>query len=466
MDHMDQLRLVRGRHHDHVGQGGEIGDVEAAGMSRSVGADQARAVDREADGQVLDRDVMHDLVIGALQEGRVDGAEGPHALRREARGEGDGMLFGDADVEDAVGKDRLELVQPRARRHGGGDGADGGIALRLGDQRLGEDIGVAGRSGGRLVLGAGDDVEFLHAMIFVGRRFGWGIALALLRDDMDQAWALRGIADIFQHRDQLVEIMPVDRPDIIEAQFLEQGAAHRHAARELVGLARRIVERTGQLARQFAGEIAQAQEFAARHQAREIGGEAADRRRDRHVIVVEDDDQPIARVAGIVHRLIGHARRHGAVADHRDCLARLVLHLVGDGEAQRRADRGGAVRRAERVIVAFGALGEAAEAAALAQGADAVAPPGQDLVRIALMADVPDQLVVGRIEHIMDRRGQLHHAQARSQMAAGDADRRDGFGAQFVRQLAQLLGLQLAQVGRPGDLVEQRRLRAIIHGQA
>ena len=46
---------------------------------------------------------------------------------------------------------------------------------------------------------------------------------------------------------------------------------------------------------------------------------------------------------------------------------------------------------AERVVFALGALGEAGEAAALAQRADAVAAAGQDLVRIGLMADVPDQ---------------------------------------------------------------------------
>ena len=59
--------------------------------------------------------------------------------------------------------------------------------------------------------------------------------------------------------------------------------------------------------------------------------------------------------------------------------------------------------RAEGVVFALGAFGEAAEAAALAQSADAVAAPGQDLVRIALMADIPDQLVMRRVEDRVDR---------------------------------------------------------------
>jgi hypothetical protein len=55
------------------------------------------------------------------------------------------------------------------------------------------------------------------------------------------------------------------------------------------------------------GKVAQPEIFGARHDAGEIGRQPADRRRDRHVVVVEDDDQPIAERPGIVHRLIGHA---------------------------------------------------------------------------------------------------------------------------------------------------------------
>ena len=99
VDHVDQLGLVGRRHHHEIGQGAEIGEVEAAGMGRAVGADQPGAVHREAHRQILDRDVVDDLVVGALQEGRIDRAERPIALRGEAGGEGHRMLLGDADVE-------------------------------------------------------------------------------------------------------------------------------------------------------------------------------------------------------------------------------------------------------------------------------------------------------------------------------------------------------------------------------
>ena len=44
---------------------------------------------------------MHHLIIGALQEGRIDRGERLEAFRRQARGEGDAVLLGDADIEAA-----------------------------------------------------------------------------------------------------------------------------------------------------------------------------------------------------------------------------------------------------------------------------------------------------------------------------------------------------------------------------
>jgi hypothetical protein len=40
-------------------------------------------------------------------------------------------------------------------------------------------------------------------------------------------------------------------------------------------------------------------------------------------------------------------------------------------------------------------------------------------VRIGLVADVPDDAVFGRVEHVVQRDGQFHRAQIRGQVAAG-----------------------------------------------
>ena len=403
---------------------------------------------------------MHHLIIGALQKGGIDGGERLHALRGQPGGKGHRMLFGDAHVEAALRKSGGEFVDARTARHRAGNRANALVRRGFGDQRIGKDIGVGGRAAAlALVLLAGHDVEFGHAVIFVGGRFGGAIALALLRHDMDQDRPFFRIAHVLEHRDEVVQIMAVDRADIIEAQLLEQRAAGHHAARIFLRAGKPLVDAAGQLGTHLLGQAAQPKIFAAGNQPRQIGAKPADGRGDRHVIVVQDHNQPVARLRGVVHRLISHARAHRAIADHRDRLVRPLAELVGHGKAECGGDRGRAVRRPERIIFALGALGETTKAAGLTQRADTVPASGQNLVRIALMADIEDQPVVRRVEHIMDRRGQLDHAEPRPQMAAGDGYRIDHFRAQFITKLPQLVGLELAQVGGDIDHIEKRCFR-------
>ena len=121
------------------------------------------------------------------------------------------------------------------------------------------------------------------------------------------------------------------------------------------------------------------------------------------------------------------------------------------------------MRGAERIVVALGALGEAGEAAGGAQRADAVAAAGQDLVRVGLVADVPDQAVARRVEDVMDRGGQFHDAEAGAEVAAGHRHGVDGFLAEFVRDLMHLLDLELAKIVGCADGIEKRRFTKCGH---
>ena len=216
-------------------------------MGRTVGADQPGPVDGEADRQLLDGDVMHDLVVGALEEGRIDGGKRLQAFGGKSGGEGHRVLLGDADVERALGKDFGEAVEARARRHGRGDGDDLVVGARFLDQRIGEYLGVARRrAGGLRFLRAGHDIELADAVELVGRDFGRAVALALLGHDMNQDRAVPHVAHVAQHGQQMIEIVPVDRADIIEAELLEQRAAGPEAAGELLGAGRAALPALGQ----------------------------------------------------------------------------------------------------------------------------------------------------------------------------------------------------------------------------
>jgi hypothetical protein len=68
-------------------------------------------------------------------------------------------------------------------------------------------------------------------VIFVGGCLGRAVALALAGDDMDQHRPFVGVADILENLDQRIDVVAVDRPDIIEAELVEERAAGDQPAR-------------------------------------------------------------------------------------------------------------------------------------------------------------------------------------------------------------------------------------------
>ena len=222
---MHEIGFVGRRHDDETGKAAEIGDVEGAGMGRAIGTDQPRAVHGKTHRQTLDGDVMHHLVVGALQKGRVDRGERLETFGRKACGEGDAVLLGDAHVEAALRKFLGKEIKAGPRRHRGGNGDDLVVLLRFLDQRFCIDLRVSGRGRLRLRLRACRHVELDDAMIFIGRFFGGLIALALLGDDVNEERAVLGVAHVSEHRQEMIDIVAVDRADIEKAELVEQGAA-------------------------------------------------------------------------------------------------------------------------------------------------------------------------------------------------------------------------------------------------
>lgn len=74
-------------------------------------------------------------------------------------------------------------------------------------------------------LFAGCNIELRHTVIFVRCCLSWGISLTLIGFDVQQN-GLRTltIADILQDWDEVVEIVPIDRANVVEAKLLKQSA--------------------------------------------------------------------------------------------------------------------------------------------------------------------------------------------------------------------------------------------------
>ncbi len=272
---------------------------------------------------------------------------------------------------------------------------------------------------------------------------------------MEELRALH-VAHVAQGSHQGRQVVAVDRADVIPAELLEQGAGDQHALGVFLG-APGDLPGPGQAREHLLAALAHAAIGAAGEDLRQVVGEPADVVRDRHVVVVEDHQHVGVDFRGVVECLEGHAGGQRTVADHGHRLTLLALQAGGDGHAQGGADGGAGVADAEGVVLALCAAREGRQAVLLAQGAHQLAALGEDLVRIGLVADVPDQAVVRSVEDVVQGNGQLDHAEAGAEMTAGLADGIQQVLAQLVGQGFQVRLAQPAQFGRRRGAVEQGR---------
>ena len=112
----------------------------------------------------------------------------------------------------------------------------------------------------------------------------------------------------------------------------------------------------------------------------------------------------------------------------------------------------------EEVVGAFPGVREAGEAALLAECLEARVAAGQQLVRVALVADVEDEPVAREVKCPMQRDRELDRAEVRGEVAARPVDHARDPPADVLGEAREVLGRQLPEVLRALDLIEYRRL--------
>ena len=284
-------------------------------------------------------------------------------------------------------------------------------------------------------------------------------ALALDGVDVDDDRAV-GLEGLLERLAEGADVVAVDDADVGEVELLEE------QARRPVGLDRRLdlgpealdplAEAERQVGEPLLGLGAGVVPARVQPHAVEVAGDRADVGRDRHAVVVEHDHDRRLQPAGVVQRLVGDAAGERAVADHGDDLAVLadaLAHrlLEPDGVA----DRGGGVAGAHDVVLGLEHRAERRQALVLADAAEVVAAAGQDLVRVGLVADVPEDLVPGRVEQAVQRDRQLAGAEVGAEVAADLADRVDDQLAHLLGQPLELLVVEVGEVVGALDRVQQ-----------
>ena len=328
-------------------------------MGAAIGADQACAVHGKADGQVLDADIMHDLVIGALQESRVYSAEGFVAFGRHTRRKCDGVLFRDAHIKHAVGEFMGEDIKACAAIHRGGNADDFIVLLGLFDQALGEHLSVARHVGFWFELVACDHVEFGNAVHFVCAAFGRGVAFAFFSDNVQQDRAFVIVADIAQDRQQGIHVVTVYRADIVKAQLFKECSESHRMARSFFGAGCHAFKWRGQHIHGALGGFAGAYVRFGGYEAAKIFAHRADGGRDGHVVIVQNDQHTAIHGACVVHGFVCHACGNRTVTDDGDHVIVFAREITCDRHAEASGNTGGAMGGAERIVFALGAFGKA-----------------------------------------------------------------------------------------------------------
>src|SRR5690349_25026269 len=106
-------------------------------------------------------------------------------------------------------------------------------------------------------------------------------------------------------------------------------------------------------------------------------------------------------MASVVQAFVGETGGQSAIAKNRDDFVFVADEIAPRSDTERSGDRCGGMAGAERVVLALGPLEESGKPLLLSKRLQRGVAASQHLVRIALVSDVPDQLVTRRIEDIV-----------------------------------------------------------------
>ena len=422
-------------------------------VRRTVRADQACPVQAERHRNALHAHVMDDLIVGPLQEGRVDRRHRPHPRDGQSRREGHAVGLGDAHVEKLRRMPFLEIHQACPVRHRRRDGDDPVVFRRQTRKSLGKDLAVVGRR--RFSRGrhrAGRRVERGDAVVHAGVGLRVRQTLALLGDHVQEPRPLDGF-QVRQDPDHLRQVVPVDRAVILKAERLEQTARHDHflerAFHPLGQLSRGLPER--HLLEDLPHLLLEAVVVLAAGDARQVLGDRSHVRGNRHLVVVQDDQNVPSGMASVVQALVGEPAGHGAVPGHGDDVIVLPRRIPSDRDPHGGGDRSARVSHSEGVVGRFGRADEAGEPVVLPDRGQPIPASGQHLVPVRLVPHVPHDLVLGRVEAVVERDGQLHRTETGREMSARLGHHLDDVLTQLGRELLEVARRQTLHVRRRVD---------------
>jgi hypothetical protein len=331
--------------------------------------------------------------------------------------------------------------------------------------RLAEYGLISGQPGSRLLQrDASGLVEATARVPFDLVLLRGGESLPLRRDDVDQTRA-RHLTDVAEGLDEIIDIVAVHRPHVAKSELFEQHPRNEHPLHGIVGTNGKLLHDLAHRAesRRAVNQLLQLLTHPVVEGARANGGEILVQRshvrRDGHLVVVQHHDHIAVRMTRVVERLEREPARHRAIADDRHHFVLLAEEVASCRHPARGRDRGRSVTRTERVVLRLVPLQKAGKPVLPADGWERFVAAGQDLVRIRLVTDIPNQEVGRCLEDPMKCNRQLHRAQIGAEVRALVARNNVHDPVPDLDcEILQSVGRECPNVGGRSDRLEKRHV--------
>ncbi len=184
---------------------------------------------------------------------------------------------------------------------------------------------------------------------------GRGKSFSFFGGDVEQHRPFDGFGEV-EKIDQTGHVVAVHRSEVFESQRLEQHARRHYGAHAVLDAAGHLAEAIApgsELAADFPDAVADFLHNRLLRNPREVVADGPFVRCNRHTVVVQHNDNPAPLQSAVVHRFVGHAAGHSAVAYHRHHMIIIAVQVARGGQTQRGGDRCGGMPRAEDVVLAF-----------------------------------------------------------------------------------------------------------------
>ena len=391
------LTVARGRNPD-VGNHGQHRQIPHAVVAGTVVAGHPGTVKRERHGTAVQRAVHEQLVERPVEERRIEGHHGMQSAQGHTRCRGNGVLLGDAHIEETVGEFLLEFQQTGRSGHCRRDGDNIGPLPGYLEQLPGKCCRPSGSCLGQRYTGVRIYLpDAVEAICVVGLR--WRVPTTLLGDGMndDRTVELLGLA---QGPLDLGDIVTIDRADVLQAQVLEHALRRDDVLDPLLHAVQSLVGRPAQnrsLLEHSPTPVEESLVALGGAQSGQVARHPADRGRIGTLVVVDNDDHlPVGSTCDVVQRLPGHTTGERTVADHGDdmALTEYSPRLPSFGEPVGPGQGCGGMGILDQVVSALLPRGIAGETTGLAQLIEFRCSAGEDLVDVCLVPGVPDDRVV------------------------------------------------------------------------